>query len=267
MQMQLVFLLLCQCLLSLGNPSNGSLDKNDQSRKSMQRKRCLADCHAPRDCSDIQQRGAPRDGVYIIYPAGPRAPLPVFCDMTTGGGPWTVFQRRFDGSVNFYRGWADYVHGFGHADGEYWLGLKHIHLLTLQRKYKLRVELEDFDNNATSASYAEFSLSPGAINAAEDGYSLHVAGFTDGGAGDSLTPHSGEKFSTLDKEQDRHAQHCAEYAKGAFWYHEYGCVSSNLNGDYLGSRPRSALMIGFIWSSWRGPDYSLKGSQMKIRPA
>ena len=35
---------------------------------------------------------------------------------------WTVMQRRLDGSVDFYRGWADYVDGFGSLQGEYWIG-------------------------------------------------------------------------------------------------------------------------------------------------
>ena len=35
----------------------------------------------------------------------------VFCDMKNGR--WTVFQRRMDGSEDFYRGWADYIAGFG----------------------------------------------------------------------------------------------------------------------------------------------------------
>ena len=39
--------------------------------------------------------------------------------MDTDGGGWTVFQQRMDDSVDFYRSWDDYVHGFGNTSGEY----------------------------------------------------------------------------------------------------------------------------------------------------
>ena len=42
-----------------------------------------------------------------------------------------MFQRRRDGSENFYRGWTEYENGFGNVKGEHWLGLKKISYLTV----------------------------------------------------------------------------------------------------------------------------------------
>ncbi|XP_029462738.1 microfibril-associated glycoprotein 4-like [Rhinatrema bivittatum] len=218
----------------------------------------------PLDCDDVHKQGAESDGVYLIYPGGPHNPIPVYCDMTTDGGKWTVFQKRFNGSVAFFRGWNDYKLGFGRADGEYWLGLQHIHLLTLKKTCELRVDLEDFENSTAFAKYAEFSLSPNAINAEEDGYTLYVDGFTDGGAGDSLSYHSGVKFSTFDRDQDLYVQNCAALSSGAFWFR--ACHLANLNGLYLqGSHVTYAN--GINWAQWKGLYYSLRRSEMKIRPA
>ena len=66
--------------------------------------------------------------------------------METDGGGWTVFQRRMDGTVDFYRNWSDYVKGFGTLDGEFWLGLSKINRLT-NINSSLYVDLEDFDGN------------------------------------------------------------------------------------------------------------------------
>nr|XP_021403369.1 microfibril-associated glycoprotein 4 [Lonchura striata domestica] len=173
-----------------------------------------------------------------------------------------VFQRRFNGSVSFFRGWNDYRAGFGRADGEYWLGLQSVALLTLQARYELRVELEDFENNSAAATYGSFALSPTAVSAEEDGYALHVAGFVDGGAGDSLSYHNGQKFSTFDRDQDLFAQNCAALSSGAWWFRS--CHFSNLNGFYLAG-PHLSYANGINWAQWKGFYYSLKRSEMKIR--
>ena len=76
-----------------------------------------------RNCSEIyKSAGKPTDGVYTIKPDNLPA-FDVFCDQTTAGGGWTVFQKRLNGSDDFYRYWNDYKHGFGDLKSEFWLGL------------------------------------------------------------------------------------------------------------------------------------------------
>ncbi|KAM9336483.1 microfibril-associated glycoprotein 4-like [Symphorus nematophorus] len=213
----------------------------------------------PVDCSDIQKQDKSRpSGVYTIYPIGSTSAVQVYCDLKTDGGRWTVFQRRMDGSVNFYRGWNQYKAGFGNAAGEYWLGLEDIHQLTRQRKYELRVTMEDFAGNKVFARYSSFS-----IDAECDGYQLHVSGFKNGGAGDSLTPHNKQKFSTFDKDQDTWKDNCARNYLGAFWY--ASCHSANPNGVYLWGATKQ-YATGVNWYHWKRYHYSLKAISFKIRP-
>uniref|UniRef100_A0A4W4H2G7 Fibrinogen C-terminal domain-containing protein n=1 Tax=Electrophorus electricus TaxID=8005 RepID=A0A4W4H2G7_ELEEL len=214
----------------------------------------------PLDCADIYNDSTKTSGVYLIYPAGPTSGRYVYCDMHTDGGKWTVFQRRMDDTVNFYRGWDQYKNGFGHAGGEYWLGLETVHLLTLKKNYELRVDLEDFERKKVYAKYTSFGISPMAINAELDGYKLHVSGFEDGGAGDSLSYHSGSKFSTFDKDQDSYEGNCALSYVGAYWYNT--CYSSNPNGIYTWG---TDSQLGVTWRSWKSFN-SVKGISMMIRP-
>ena len=79
------------------------------------------------------------------------------CDMeTTPGRGWTIFQRRVDGSEDFYRNWTDYKSGFGNLSGEFWLGLDKIHRLTVSGQNVLRVDLESFENEKAYAFYESF---------------------------------------------------------------------------------------------------------------
>ena len=72
--------------------------------------------------------------------------------MTTGGGGWTVFQHRMNGTVDFYRGWSDYKAGFGDISGEFWLGLDKINRLSQSGQNVLRVDLEDFSGGKSLRS-------------------------------------------------------------------------------------------------------------------
>ena len=111
-----------------------------------------------KNCAEVYKSGHDISGVYKIDPDG-FGEFEVFCDhnKTTGGG-WTVFQKRRDGSVYFFREWDDYKRGFGNVNGEFWLGLDKIHRLTVSSSNKLRVDLEDIYGATAFAEYSSFSV-------------------------------------------------------------------------------------------------------------
>ena len=125
-----------------------------------------------KSCTELQSIGGKTNGIFTIHPDDKEA-FDVFCDQTTNGGGWIVFQTRLDGSVDFYRNWTDYRQGFGNLSGEFWLGLDKIHRLTNLANNKLRVELEDFDGNTAYAEYDTFAVADEADNfrLSVDGYS------------------------------------------------------------------------------------------------
>ena len=106
---------------------------------------------------EIFKSGQKISGVYTVDPDGAGA-FEVYCDQTTAGGGWTVFQKRQDGSVDFYRDWADYKNGFGNLNGEFWLGLDKINRITNSERYRLRVDMEDTEGKTASAEYDMFSV-------------------------------------------------------------------------------------------------------------
>ena len=178
--------------------------------------------------------------------------------METDGGGWTVFQRRQDGSVDFYRYWTDYEDGFGNLTGEFWLGLGKINRLTKEQSNTLRVDLGDFDGNTSYAQYTTFSVGNSTTE-----YTLTAGGYS-GTAGESLIwQHNGIKFSTRDNDNDNWPSgNCAQRYHGAWWMDS--CFASHLNGIYYHS-PVIGSGNAIIWSSWKGGIVSFKFTEMKTR--
>ncbi|XP_078355798.1 ficolin-1-like [Oculina patagonica] len=172
--------------------------------------------------------------------------------MTMDGGGWTVFQRRLDGSVDFFLGWESYKNGFGDLNGEFWLGNDRLHRLTAGADIMLRVDLEDFETDIRYAKYATFKVAD-----EEDKYRLLIGGYS-GTAGDSMAFHNDSMFSTKDNDRNN----CAKRFKGAWWY--VGCHKANLNGLYL-EGAHSSDADGVNWVAFRGYYYSLKRTEMKVK--
>ncbi|XP_070815067.1 angiopoietin-4 [Chaetodon trifascialis] len=213
-----------------------------------------------RDCADVYKAGHSVSGLYHIYVGNRSQPVQVYCDMETAGGGWTVFQRRFNGSVDFQRSWREYKMGFGDVLGEHWLGNEALHLLTSLGQYSLRVELKDWEGNSAHSQYDRFTLT----NERQQ-YRLYLRGYS-GTAGrqSSLTTH-GTGFSTRDQDHDNcdHCK-CALMLTGGWWFD--ACGFSNLNGIYYSVGHNIRKLNGIKWHHFRGPSYSLRSTSMMVRP-
>lgn len=233
------------------------------------------------DCFEAYQAGETNNGVYTILPAGwPSPPFEVYCDMTTSGGGWTVFQRRVDGTTNFMRNWTSYRNGFGSLDQstDFWLGNEQLYYLTKQKGYRLRVDIVTSGGASKYEEYSSFR-----IDSESTKYRLVDIGSASGTAANGMEYTNGRSFSTYDQDNDEVCPnyHCAQKHKGGWWYgvsvwcpncysnycnnfQQGGCYTSctysNLNGVHNGGNADNIY--------WRHRNNChLSFSEMKIRPS
>ncbi|XP_073816720.1 ficolin-2-like [Musca autumnalis] len=173
------------------------------------------------------------------------------------GQNWTTILRRIDGTVNFNRNWTDYKEGFGYRpNGEFFIGLDKLHELTTSvARIELKVILKDWNDEERYAIYDDFQIG----NETEK-YKIKSLGKYIGDAGDSMTYHNGQPFSTIDKNEDFNG--CAKYYQGPWWF--YACYRSHLTGPY--KQKEDAKTAGVTWLDWKGATYSYKTAEMLIRP-
>ena len=130
--------------------------------------------------------------------------------------------------------------GFGDPSGNYWLGNDLLSQLTANYRYKLRFDLQqDGTGNWYYAEYSRFRV----LSEAES-YTLMVSGFSGNASSDAFGYHNVEKFSTLERDNDRSSSNCAAYFEAGFWWGD--CGECRVNGARTGR---------FYWSDLPGADY------------
>ncbi|XP_052786287.1 uncharacterized protein LOC128221727 [Mya arenaria] len=171
------------------------------------------------NCLDIRNAmtGAP-SGVYTISTPVTRTFIQVYCHMDTAGGGWTVFQRRFNGSLDFYKNFQDYEDGFGSVDGEHWLGLRNVYELTTVGTNDLRIDVMGFNGSKAFEVYSDFLVGQGS------NYTLHLGARTRNNEtsgnvtmDDSSFGENDMAFSAKDKDMDNFVRSCAASYHGGWW--------------------------------------------------
>ncbi|XP_059827249.1 tenascin-X-like [Hypanus sabinus] len=208
----------------------------------------------PKNCEEELSNGRTESNIATLYLTGNKErPIRVFCDMTTDGGGWIVFQRRMNGQLNFTRSWKDYVAGFGDLAAEHWLGLENLHQLTSQQRFEMRVDLRAGEESVY-ATYDNFVVEGAAVK-----YRLGLGRYA-GTAGNSLAYHRGSNFTTVDEDNDNSLTNCAVSYRGGWWYQN--CHRVNLNGEYGNNKDHQ----GVNWFGWKGFEFSIPFAEMKMRP-
>ncbi|XP_042908122.1 fibrinogen C domain-containing protein 1 [Parasteatoda tepidariorum] len=224
-----------------------------------------ADGYVGTNCADIQMQGITRNGIYTLKPKGATDQFIAYCDLETDGGGWTTGT------------------GFNLEGLVYTMSMKDTVCLEyeLPPPQSLRPSAA-METRIANISYLKipatdtvslqilqillFKVVNKIFRVEEENkqYRLYVSGYQ-GNATDSLSLHDNKMFSTYDRDNDEVASccNCADTFKGGWWY--YRCFEANLNGPYHTDPTENGYFLGIIWERWKG-DYSLKSSEMKIRP-
>uniref|UniRef100_A0A7M5XDA9 Fibrinogen C-terminal domain-containing protein n=1 Tax=Clytia hemisphaerica TaxID=252671 RepID=A0A7M5XDA9_9CNID len=216
-----------------------------------------------RDCADLFQFGIRKNGVYDVDIVG-KYRRKVYCNMKEDGGGWMVFQKRFDGSVEFFtRAWKECKEGFGNVEGEHWLGNKWLHLMTTSEKYDYLVLAKDFQGVIQKSKLVCVRIEDEAQNYGityqsvinynhNNPYERRVTG--------TAMSYNGSQFGTYDRDTSKNCD-----SKYGPWWHKT-CHVNAMNGIYPAREQISSEANGLIWHSWKGYLKSLKESLLMVRP-
>ncbi|XP_070175362.1 microfibril-associated glycoprotein 4-like isoform X2 [Littorina saxatilis] len=176
-----------------------------------------------KDCDGWQEAGYP-NGVYWVRPSLNTEAFRVRCSMEWNR---TVIMSRTSNTLDFNRSWVDYRDGFGDVEGDHWLGLENIRLLSQPQPYPCLVIQFTLSNfSFYIARYLGFGLSDETGNYALD---FHESKCLSPPMGDCLGSVKGKPFSTYDADHDDDGGgSCAALHQSGWWFG--GCTMCNPTG-------------------------------------
>ena len=178
-----------------------------------------------------------------------------------------TIQRRISDSVDFDRGWDDYVNGFGDVEGNYWMGLEGIHRLTKSHDVSLYIDIETFEGEPFTLKLQTFFVGDATTN-----YVIRFTGYSQ--SSDRVkedlfySSYDGMMFTTRDRDNDLKSYNCAsDKNRGGWWYKN--CARINPNGNYEGDVTPTATGIIALYidttSGDRKSSKAVKSIEMIIR--
>ena len=178
---------------------------------------------AATNCKELRDRGAP-SGIYSFNPDGQGTFL-AYCDQTTDGGGWVVFQRcSHPFGMSFNRNWAAYQQGFGDMNGEFWLGNDKIHRLTSTATTEFRIDLTASGPSYGHAKFSNFQVHNNANKYwwSMNSYSGNIGNAMYGSETQAWNQNN-MRFSTPDQDNDNNpGGSCAASSMAGWWCNWYG---------------------------------------------